>query len=150
MAIFSKKSDKTDEPKAAKVVKTKKMPAEKAEKKEKAAKTPAVKTVATKDVTANEVAAASNSNPVILEPHVTEKASIQSEASNIYTFKVAKNSTKLTIARAIKIAYKVTPLSVRIARRPEKPINYRGRPVMKSGFKKAFVHLKKGDKIEFA
>ena len=140
MAIFSKKT-------AAEK-------AEKTDKKEKVVKTPAVKTTTVSAVDAKDVAAAAAlSNPVILEPHVTEKATIQSEqekTSRVYTFKVAKNATKQTIARAIKTAYKVTPLSVRVARRPEKPITYRGRPTTQAGFKKAFVSLKKGDKIEFA
>lgn len=87
---------------------------------------------------------------VILRPHITEKAGIQNESQNIYTFQVAGNSTKHTIAKAIYAQYKVVPTAVRIINLPMKSVFVRGKKGTQSGVKKALVSLKKGDKIEFA
>ena len=87
---------------------------------------------------------------VIIRPRITEKAGIQNEKLNVYTFEVAKASTKHSVAHAIKSIYKVTPEKVRIVSLPSKSILHRGRPGTQSGVKKALVYLKKGDKIEVA
>lgn len=89
-------------------------------------------------------------NDVILKPHVTEKAGLQHEASNVYTFQVAPRSTKHTIAHAIKAIYNVTPSKVRIVNLPMKQVVVRGKLGSQSAIKKALVYLKKGDKIEIA
>jgi len=83
-------------------------------------------------------------------PHVTEKANFHAEKLNSYTFKVNGNSNKKSIAKAIQTKYKVMPTKVRIVNTAPRNVSYRGRPVTKSGFKKAYVTLKKGDKIEIA
>lgn len=70
---------------------------------------------------------------MIIRPRITEKSGMAHETSNIYTFEVAKNSTKNTIARAIKSLYKVTPVKIRTVNLPT--------------VKKAMIYLKKGDKI---
>jgi large subunit ribosomal protein L23 len=95
--------------------------------------------------------------PVIsLIPHITEKANFHAEKLNSYTFKVINNGSgvnnvnKKSIAKAVRTMYKVTPTKVRIVNTAERNVSYRGRPVSKSGFKKAYVTLKKGDKIEIA
>ena len=85
-----------------------------------------------------------------ITPHVTEKANFHAEKLNSYTFKVNGNSNKKSIAKAIQTKYKVTLTKVRIVNTAERNVSYRGRPVTKSGFKKAYVTLKKGDKIEIA
>ena len=85
---------------------------------------------------------------VILKPHITEKAGVLSE-QNVYTFQVTKTATKTDVKSAIKELYKVTPTKIAIATRPSKKIVSRGRVGTKSGLKKAYVYLKKGDKIEF-
>lgn len=87
---------------------------------------------------------------VILRPRITEKSGIANEASNIYTFEVAKNATKGTVAQAIKAMYKVTPVKVRTISLPSKSVFVRGKWGTKSAVKKALVYLKKGDKIEVA
>lgn len=87
---------------------------------------------------------------ILKNPRITEKASILSE-QNAYTFDVAPNATKKEIEKAIKTLYKVTPLHVRTLAVPKKATNPRGRrgkPGMSGGGKKAYVYLKKGDKIE--
>jgi large subunit ribosomal protein L23 len=85
---------------------------------------------------------------IILRPRITEKSGIANETQNVYTFEVAKNASKITIAKAVKALYKVTPLKVRTVNLPRKKVFNRGRFGMQSGVKKALVFLKKGDKIE--
>jgi len=87
---------------------------------------------------------------VILGARITEKASVLAE-KNVYTFNVAPKTTKSEIAKAIKAAYKVTPLQVRtvtIAKKSTNPRGRRGKPGTTGGGKKAYVYLKKGDTIE--
>jgi large subunit ribosomal protein L23 len=85
-------------------------------------------------------------NKVILAPRITEKASMQSSA-NAYTFVVAKNATKHTIAAEIKKEYKVTPLAINITNMPTRNTFIRGKIGTQAGIKKAIVFLKKGDTI---
>ncbi len=85
---------------------------------------------------------------IVLHPRVTEKASFQS-AQNIYVFSVALSATKGTIAKAVTEMYKVTPTKVNVVSTPAKAVFVRGERGMKSQSKKAYVFLKKGDKIEF-
>jgi large subunit ribosomal protein L23 len=87
---------------------------------------------------------------VILRPRITEKSGIANETLNIYTFEVAKDATKHSVARAIKAQYKVTPVKVRTVSLPTKNVFVRGRWGTKSAVKKALVYLKKGEKIEVA
>lgn len=83
---------------------------------------------------------------LILSPRITEKASLQSEA-NAYTFVVAKNATKLSLAKEIEKTYKVKPTSVNIMNIDGKVKFKRGAWGKTSGIKKAVVFLKKGDTI---
>ncbi len=88
-------------------------------------------------------------NKVILAPRITEKASQQSSA-NAYTFVVAKNATKHSVAAEIKKEYKVTPVSINITNMPTKNTFIRGKWGTEAGIKKAIVFLKKGDTIALA
>lgn len=84
---------------------------------------------------------------ILIRPRITEKASLVLE-SNVYTFEVAPTATKNQIEGAIKIFYKVSPTKIRIVRNPAKKVFLRGKKGVKAGVKKAYVYLKKGDKIE--
>ena len=84
---------------------------------------------------------------IILRPRITEKSGVMNENLNLYTFEVAKNSTKPSIAKAIKQLYKVTPLKIRTIMLPRKEVFVRGKFGSKPAVKKALVFLKKGDKI---
>ena len=83
----------------------------------------------------------------IIRPRITEKAGIMSEALNVFTFEVAKNSTKDSISKDIQTLYKVTPTKIRIVNLPERRVIVRGKRGTQSAVKKALVYLKKGDKI---
>ncbi|MBP7804785.1 MAG: 50S ribosomal protein L23 [Candidatus Pacebacteria bacterium] len=91
-----------------------------------------------------------HSGSIIKNPRITEKATLLIE-KNAYTFDVAMNATKKEIMQAVKALYKVTPVEVRTLKVQARPVNPRGRrgkPGMTSVGKKAYVYLKKGDKIE--
>lgn len=86
-------------------------------------------------------------NKIIVRPHITEKASISVD-KGVYTFEVSKDSTKVLIEKAIQERYKVNPVKITTVTIPGKRVFVRGRVGKKSGYKKAYVYLKKGDKIE--
>ena len=83
----------------------------------------------------------------ILGPRITEKAAYASE-NNVFVFNVAPDANKIQIRKAIKDMYKVTPTKIAIVVNKPKTVVFRGRLGKKSGFKKAYVTLKKGDTIE--
>jgi large subunit ribosomal protein L23 len=88
---------------------------------------------------------------VLIAPRVTEKAAILSD-SGIYVFKVTPKATKPQIALAIRELFKVTPVKVRIVNKKGDSVTTRatGKKGSKASMKKAYVYLKKGDKIELA
>ena len=92
-----------------------------------------------------------HSGHILISPRVTEKAAYLGEVG-VYAFNVAKSATKKQIADAVKEIYKVSPRKVTLVAIPRKAVMTRGtnRKGMTAGGKKAYVHLKKGDKIELA
>ena len=86
---------------------------------------------------------------VLLRPRITEKATMQAE-DNVHVFEVASNATKSEIKEAMLYIYKVHPVKVNIVNiSPRKVFSrMRGTHGKKSGLKKAYVYLKKGDRIE--
>lgn len=83
----------------------------------------------------------------ILSPHVTEKAT-SGNVLNKYTFKVAKNSNKIEIKKAVEKLYKVKVDSVNVQNIPSKFRQIGRHMGTKAGFKKAIITLKEGQKIE--
>jgi large subunit ribosomal protein L23 len=83
----------------------------------------------------------------LLRPRITEKASFMLE-TNAHTFEVAPKATKAQVAEAVKAFYKVSPIRVNIVKNPAKEVIVKGKKGIKAGVKKAYVYLKKGDKIE--
>jgi len=89
---------------------------------------------------------------VLKAPRITEKGAILAESNNVYTFDISSRATKFDVKDAVVSIYKVEPLKIAITRVPSKKVQVRGqrgRMGTKSGGKKAFIYLKKGDKIEF-
>lgn len=84
---------------------------------------------------------------IIKNPRVTEKASFSAE-QNVYTFDIAESANKTEIKKAIFALYKVHPVKVNILSIPRKKVFQKGKAGMRGGGRKAFVYLKKGDKIE--
>ncbi len=85
---------------------------------------------------------------VLLKPRITEKAVKQND-QNVYTFIVARSATKHTVANAVKSFFKVTPVKVNIVNKTPRQFMSRskGRKQLEAGMKKAYVYLKKGDRI---
>jgi len=85
---------------------------------------------------------------IIKNPRVTEKGSYKAEM-NVYTFDVANDANKSEIKKAIFTLYKVKPMKVNILAVPRRNRMYKGRVSTSGKGKKAFVYLKKGEKIDF-
>lgn len=84
---------------------------------------------------------------IIKNPRITEKASVLME-QNVYVFDVATSANKNEVKQAVLDIYKVSPIKVNVVSVPHKQVALRGRKNVIWGGKKAFVYLKKGDKIE--
>ena len=85
----------------------------------------------------------------LLGPRVSEKAGKLAEVGK-YVFNIVKRSNKVEIKKAVEKAYKVNVVRVNILNTKGK-IRNTGRIAGKtSGFKKAIVTLKQGQKIEGA
>lgn len=89
-----------------------------------------------------------NTSDILIRPRITEKATDQLE-NNTYVFEIASGAQKKQVANAVYVIYKVKPIKVRIANNPSKRVFVRGKRGVKTGVRKAYVELKKGDKIEF-
>lgn len=87
-------------------------------------------------------------NNVLLRPRITEKAALGADKSNVYVFEVIPSATKKSISASVHDVYGVKPEKVRVANIPAKQVFIRGKKGVKRGGKKAYVYLKKGDKIE--
>jgi large subunit ribosomal protein L23 len=87
---------------------------------------------------------------ILLRPRITEKATFLVEKANTYVFEVSEYATKPLIAKAIKTMYDVSPVKVLIVKTPPKKVFIRGKVGYNKAIKKAYVVLKKDDKIEFA
>lgn len=86
-------------------------------------------------------------NSVLIKPHVTEKASRTSESS-VYVFEINPQSSALVVAKAFEEKYKIAPLKVNTVTIHAKNVFVRGKRGKKAGYKKAYIYLKKGEKIE--
>lgn len=87
---------------------------------------------------------------VFLSPHITEKTATMADGNNVYAFRVNSRANKIIAEKAFRELYGFNPIKVRILNMPSKKRIVRGRVGTKSGFKKALIYLKKGDKIELA
>lgn len=84
---------------------------------------------------------------ILKEPHISEK-STQLTDKRKYTFKVYKQANKIQIQKAISNLYGVKAENVNIIKIKPKKRTLRGMEGRKTGYKKAIVTLKEGDKIE--
>lgn len=85
---------------------------------------------------------------MLLWPRITEKAALGADKAGVYIFEVARNATKKSIKSSVHEAYGINPEKVHMVVIPAKKVFIRGKKGVKSGGKKAYVYLKKGDKIE--
>ena len=89
---------------------------------------------------------------ILKRPIVTEKMTAVQE-KGVYAFEVEKDANKISIQKAVEKKFNVTVLSVRTITHKGKAksqMTRRGRFAgHTSSWKKAYVRLKEGDKIEF-
>lgn len=109
--------------------------------------------MATKKTAVKEVAPAKVSvhtvlkEAAIVRPRITEKAT-QVAMGNVYTFTIDPKATKTEVKEAIVKLYKVTPVKVNVVKIRARNVFVRGKRGTTAGGRKAYVYLKKGDKIE--
>ena len=84
---------------------------------------------------------------VILAPVITEKATILSEQNKV-VFRVANDSTKDEIARAVEALFSVQVVKVNTLITKGKKKRFRGRIGVRSDVKKAIVTLAEGQSID--
>ena len=89
---------------------------------------------------------------VIVEPHVTEKATNIGDQGNQYTFKVLKDATKHEIKHAVEKLFDVSVLkvsTVNVKGKVKPRMLRRGSVSRFKSWKKAYVRLAEGDDIDF-
>ncbi len=111
-------------------------------------KTEVKKTEAKAPAAQSNVDAARDLTRVLRHARITEKASMQ-QAVGVYTFDVSPSATKRDIMQAVKKIYGVTPRKVAVVTVRSKNVRSArtGKSGVKSGGRKTYVYLKKGDTI---
>lgn len=84
---------------------------------------------------------------ILIRPRITEKATVSSE-NFVYVFEIDPRTTKNLVMKAFKEKYKVTPIKVSVVNIPQKNVFVRGKKGVRAGYKKAYVYVKKGEKVE--
>lgn len=85
---------------------------------------------------------------IIRMPRITEKGSRLKERSNVLTFEVRTDANKVQVRKAIETIFKVKVLDVTTVNVPGKKKRMGMRLGRTSDWKKAFVTLKPGEKID--
>ena len=93
------------------------------------------------------------SSPVLIRPLLTEKSeNLRKQKEPVYTFVVAKSANKIEITKAVETMFNVSVKNVNTAILPGKNKSRSSKSgVMRgvrSGYKKAFVLLVEGEKID--
>ncbi len=86
---------------------------------------------------------------LILSPMITEKGTMVSAQSNQFVFRVRPEATKDTIREVVEDLFKVSVIKVRTANQMGKKRRLGRNAGKRSDWKKAYVTLKEGDRIEF-
>ena len=84
-------------------------------------------------------------NILIKKARVTEKAALLSE-KQVYVFEVTNRANKSEIKKIIEKEFNTKVDKVNIAKTASKTVIVKGKKGKKSGVKKAYVYLKKGEK----
>jgi large subunit ribosomal protein L23 len=87
---------------------------------------------------------------VLIKPVVSEKSTTVKDDFNQVTFLVHPAANKIEVKRAVEQAFGVKVEAVNVVRKRSLPRKRFGRVTGRiSGYKKAYVTLAEGDKIEF-
>jgi len=87
---------------------------------------------------------------ILDSPYISEKGTFLGERHNQYIFRVSSRTNKPEVKKAVERLYKVKVKQVNIINQTATPKSWRGKKGYRSGYKKAIVSLKAGDKIEIA
>lgn len=90
-----------------------------------------------------------NLEQIVMAPLITEKGTFVSERTNQVVFRVRPDASKDLIREAIEELFKVTVLKVRTVKLMGKNRRRGAIKGRRSDWKKAYVTLKEGDRIEF-
>ncbi|MFV1974360.1 MAG: 50S ribosomal protein L23, partial [Candidatus Scalindua sp.] len=85
---------------------------------------------------------------IIKRPLSSEKSVGDRETSNSYHFEVDRKVNKIQVKEAIEKLFEVKVLAVRTLNKVGKTRKYRNKIFKTSGWKKAIVTLKEGDRID--
>ena len=86
---------------------------------------------------------------IIQAPLISEKGTALAESANQFLFKVRPEANKIEVKRAVETLFKVKVVDVRMARYLGKMRRVGRSMGRRSDWKKAYVTLKEGDKIDF-
>ncbi len=86
---------------------------------------------------------------VVRRPLLTEKGTIQRDEDNVYLFEVDRRATKEEVRAAVETIFKVhvTDVNTLIVRGKNRRVRVHSGKTR--NFKKAYVRLRDGDKIDF-
>lgn len=87
---------------------------------------------------------------VILAPHLSEKAALSADKSQMYVFEVCKTATKPVIKVAVEQLFNTKVSCVRIVNVKTKPKKFGSIQGRSKAWKKAYVTLQPGQQIDFA
>lgn len=85
---------------------------------------------------------------IIVSPHISEKASIATEKKNEYVLEVIASATKPEIKDAVELLFNAKVKAVRIINVRAKQKTFRGFEGKRKAWKKAYVTLQSGQKLE--
>ena len=85
---------------------------------------------------------------IIKRPLSSEKSVGDREASNSYHFEVDRKVNKIQVKEAVEKLFEVKVLAVRTLNKVGKTRKHRNKIFKTSGWKKAIVTLKEGDRID--
>ena len=86
---------------------------------------------------------------IIQSPLITEKGSLLSEAAHQVLFRVRPDANKIEVKKAVEVLFKVRVVKVRMIRYLGKMRRVGKNMGRLPRWKKAYVTLKEGDKIDF-
>lgn len=89
-----------------------------------------------------------NPHEVIIKPIISEHSIKLSDLQNTYTFRVKKDANKVEIKNAVEALFDVKVKKVNVLNLKGKKRRVRVRVGMTSSWKKAYVSLQSGDRIE--
>ena len=87
---------------------------------------------------------------VLIKPIVTEKSTALKDEHNQVVFQVHRAASKIEVQQAVEKAFDVRVAKVNIVRNKPRVRKRFGRTMgSKAGYKKAYIRLAAGDKIEY-